>query len=261
MLARVVLTAVAVCGIAGLAACNTYPPPPPLPEATTVPASGPPEPYRIQAGDVLGIQLLLNPDLDEDVVVRPDGHISTTVVKDALASGRTVPALEATLTHEYEPIIRNRHLTIVLRTFSPVRIYVGGAVNKPGESVTVGQTPTLSQAIFRAGGLKTEHANRVFVIRRGTDDAPQFFSVPLRDVMQPEDPKTDLRVSPYDVVYVPRDGTDEVHRFLDQCFAQLAPPMWGFSYTINQAPSADADSAGPGPCGPIGAADSHSGKS
>ena len=133
MLARVVLTAVAVCGIAGLAACNTYPPPPPLPEATTVPASGPPEPYRIQAGDVLGIQLLLNPDLDEDVVVRPDGHISTTVVKDALASGRTVPALEATLTHEYEPIIRNRHLTIVLRTFSPVRIYVGGAVNKPGE--------------------------------------------------------------------------------------------------------------------------------
>ena len=43
------------------------------------------EPYRIQVGDVLGIRLLLNPDLNEDVVVRPDGHMSTTVVSDELA--------------------------------------------------------------------------------------------------------------------------------------------------------------------------------
>ncbi|HTI80218.1 MAG TPA: polysaccharide biosynthesis/export family protein [Acetobacteraceae bacterium] len=259
MLARVVLTGIAVCGIAGLSACNTYPPPPP--EAPAVPSAGPPAPYRIQAGDVLGIQLLLNPDLDEDVVVRPDGHISTTVVKDASASGRTVPELTAVLTHDYEPIIRNRHLSVVLRTFSPVRIYVGGMVNKPGESVTVGLSPTLSQAILRAGGLKTERANRVFVIRRGPDEVPQFFSVPLRDVMQTHDPKADVRVEPYDVVYVSRDGADEAHRFLDQCFALLAPPMWGFTYTINVAPTTDADAARPEPCGLIGALDTHSGKS
>ena len=259
MLARVVLTGIVVCAIAGLSACTTYPPPPP--EAPAAPAAGPPPPYRIQPGDVLGIQLLLNPDLDEDIVVRPDGHISTTLVKDAVASGRTVPELQAALTHDYEPIIRNRHLTVVLRTFSPVRIYVGGLVNKPGESVTVGVSPTLSQAILRAGGLKTERANRVFVIRRGHDEVPQFFSVPLRDVMQIHDPKADVRVEPYDVVYVSRDGADEAHRFLDQCFAQLAPPMWGFSYTINPAPSADADAARPELCGPISTADTHSGKS
>ena len=138
MLARIVLTGIAVCGIAGLSACNTYPPPPPAPEAPGAPALGPPPPYRIQAGDVLGIDLLLNPDLNEEVVVRPDGHISTTVVKEALAAGRTVPEVEAALTHDYEPVIGNRHLTVALRTFSPVRIYVGGMVNKPGESVTVG---------------------------------------------------------------------------------------------------------------------------
>jgi protein involved in polysaccharide export with SLBB domain len=250
MLARVVLTGIAVCGIAGLSACNTAPPPPP-PEAPAVPTAGPPAPYRIQAGDVLGIELLLNPDLDEDVVVRPDGHISTTVVKDALASGRTVPELVATLTHDYEPIIRNRHVSVVLKTLSPVRIYVGGAVDKPGESVTVGLIPTLSQAILRAGGLKTEHASRVFVIRRGPDEVPQFFSVPLRDVMQAHDAKADVRVDPYDVVYVPRDGVDEVHRFLDQCFAQLAPPMWGFSYTIDTESPTEANAARPEICGAI----------
>ena len=251
MLARIVLTGIAACGIASLSACNTYPPPPPPPEAPAVPALGPPAPYRIQAGDVLGIELLLNPDLNEEVVVRPDGHISTTIVKEARAAGRTVPEVEAALTHDYEPVIHNRRLSVALRTFSPVRIYVGGAVRKPGESVTVGLAPTLSQAILRAGGLETEHTGRVFVIRRGPDEVPQFFSVSLRDVMQAHDPKADVRVLPYDVVYVPHDSADEVHRFLNQCFAQLAPPMWGFSYTINAAPSAEADSERSEPCGPI----------
>jgi polysaccharide biosynthesis/export protein len=248
MLARVVLTGIAVCGVAVLSACDTaLPPPPPVAMAAT--AAGPPEPYHIQAGDVLSIRFLVNTDLDEEVVVRPDGHISTTVVKDELASGRTVPELEAALTHSYEPIIHNRHLTVELRTFSPVRIYVGGEVNKPGESITVGLSPTLSQAIARAGGLKTEHANNVFVIRRGPDNAPQFFSVSLRELMRGQDPEVNVRVTPYDVLYVPRGGVDEVHRFLDQCFAQLAPAMWGFSYNVAANPSAEANSAHPETCG------------
>ena len=40
-------------------------------------------------------RLMLNPELNEEVTVRPDGHISTTVVHDELAYGRTVPELTA----------------------------------------------------------------------------------------------------------------------------------------------------------------------
>ena len=43
---------------------------------------------------------------------------------------------------------------MVVRSFAPTRIYVGGEVNNPGEFITVGPTLTLSQAIARAGGLK-----------------------------------------------------------------------------------------------------------
>ena len=87
---------------------------------------------------MLGVRLLLNPDLNEDVVVRPDGHMSTTVVRDELARGRTVPELTTALTRDYTSILRNPRLNVVLRTFSPTRIYVGGEVAKPGESVTAG---------------------------------------------------------------------------------------------------------------------------
>jgi polysaccharide biosynthesis/export protein len=239
------MTASAVCGIAGLSACSdlsSLPPPPPADGAGSVAGL---EPYRVQAGDVLAIRLLLNPDLNEDVVVRPDGHMSTTVVSDELAYGRTVPELTAALTHDYTSIIRNPRLTIVLKTFSPTRIYVGGEVASPGESITAGLNPTLSQAIARAGGPKSGHADRVYIIRRGPNDVPQFFSARLPDVVRARDPEahesdTDIRLTPYDVVYVPRNGIAEVHRFLNESFEQLVPLIWGFSYNVNPDSSAAA---------------------
>ncbi len=225
------ITATFACGLAALCSCSPAPPPlPPPPSAPTAGTAGSPEPYRIQTGDVLAVRLLLNPDLDEDVVVRPDGHVSTTVVGDELASGRSIQELTAALTHDYTSIIRNPRLTVVLKTFSPTRIYVGGEVAKPGESITAGLPPTVSQAIARSGGLKSGSGDRVFIIRRGQDDVPQLYSAPLRDVMKADDPKADVRVAPYDVVYVPHDGISEVRRFLDEFLAQLVPVIWGFRY-------------------------------
>ena len=152
----VLTTATVVCGIAALSACSQVPPPPPPPPAAGAGPGSSLEPYRIQVGDVLGVRLLLNPELNEEVVVRPDGHMSTTVVRDELACGRTVPELTAALTRDYSSNLRNPRLTVVVKSFSPTRIYVGGEVAKPGEFITAGLTPTLSQAIARAGGLKSE---------------------------------------------------------------------------------------------------------
>src|SRR5262245_45084729 len=56
---------------------NNLPPAPPTP----APDSGyvsTLQPYRIQVGDILDVRLMLNPELNEEITVRPDGHISTT---------------------------------------------------------------------------------------------------------------------------------------------------------------------------------------
>jgi polysaccharide export outer membrane protein len=236
-----VLAGAALCLMAGLSACNTASqqllPPPPSPE---VGASAGFAPYRIQAGDVLAVRLLLNPDLNEEVVVRPDGRVSTTVVTDELALGRTVPELAAALTHDYTSVVRNARLSVVLRTFTPTRIYVGGEVVNPGESITAGISPTLSQGIVRAGGLRSGDEDRIFVIRRGRDDVPQFLSFRARDVVRDHDPKADIKLAPFDVVYVPRAGSAEAHRFLNEYFQQLAPVIWGFSYNIRPGPETEA---------------------
>lgn len=223
--------------MAALSACSMVPS---LPPAPPEPAAGAGyvsnlEPYRIQVGDVLDVRLMLNPELNEEVTVRPDGHISTTVAHDQLAYGLTIPELDAALARDYSTDLRNPRISVIVKSFAPTRIYVGGEVANPGEFITVGPNLTLSQAIARAGGLKemTGDENKVFIIRRGPNDVPQFFSVRYQDIMWGHDATADVRLAPYDVVYVPRSGVAEVYRFFDQYLLQFVPVSWGFSYVVN----------------------------
>jgi polysaccharide biosynthesis/export protein len=231
---------VALSAAALLPACSPVPSLPPAPMepppgagyVTNLP------PYHIQVGDILSIRLLLNKELDEDVTVRPDGHISTTVVNDQVAYGLTVPQLAAALRADYSKQLTNPILTVVVKAFAPTRIYVAGEVNNPGEFIDVGPNLTLSQAIARAGGVKTMTADedKVFIIRRGLGDVPQFLSVRFDAVENGTDPQADVRLAPYDVVYVPRTGVTDVYRFVYTHFLQFVPVSWGFSYVVNNTP-------------------------
>lgn len=225
----------AVSGMAALAACSTVPnmPPAPLVPAPTAGYVSNLRPYRIQIGDVLAIRLLLNPELNEDVTVRPDGHISTTVVNDQDAYGLTVPQLAADLRRDYSSQLKNPHLTVVVKSFAPTHIYVGGQVNNPGEFISTGPAPTLAQAIARAGGLKLSGSeSHVFIIRRGPHNHPEFLSTKYGEIMHGEDPDADVQLAPYDVVYVPRTGIAEVYRFFNQYIQEFVPVSWGFSYVL-----------------------------
>ncbi len=226
--------------LAVLTACSTIPP---LPEAPAVPADvttvTPLPPYRLQVGDVLEVRLLLNPELNEEVTVRPDGHISTTVAQDEIAYGRTIQELSAALRRDYSHDLQNPRLSVVVKSFAPTRVYVGGEVVNPGEFITVGPTLTLSQAISRAGGSKlSSDDTSIFIIRRGADDKPELLSTRYSAVMHGRDGSADVRLAPYDVVYVPKSGIAEVYKWYNQYIQQFANPSFGFSYLVNPTDTA-----------------------
>jgi polysaccharide export outer membrane protein len=228
-------TGFVVAGVAALAACSPVPalPPAPMePAVSTYTANLPP--YRIQVGDVLEVRLLLNPELNEEVTVRPDGHISTTAVPDALAYGRTPAELGDVLRTGYSHDLQNPRVSVEVKSFAPTRVYVAGEVNTPGEFITVGPTLTLSQAIARAGGTKlSSDDTSVFIIRRGPTDKPEFLATSWKALRQGRDANADVRLAPYDVVYVPKLGIAEVYQFYNQYIGQFANPSFGFSYLIN----------------------------
>ena len=219
----------------GVAACTNTANLPPAPlEPAALGPSAPLPPYRIQVGDVLDVRLMLNPELNEEVTVRPDGHISTTVVPDAVAAGHTVKELDAVLRSDYSRDLQNPRVSVVVRSFAPTRVYVGGEVNNPGEFITVGPTLTLSQVVARAGGTKlSSEDGDIFIIRRGTNDKPEFLSVRYKAIQHAVDPDADVRLAPYDVVYVPKSGIAEVYKWYNQYIQQFANPSFGFSYIVN----------------------------
>ncbi len=224
-----------MCALTALAACSGVPDNLPQAPATPVEQSFTPPnlpPYRVQVGDVLEVRLLLNPELNEEVTVRPDGHISTTVVQDEPAAGRTIDDLAGALRRDYSHDLTNPRISVVVRSFAPTRVYVGGEVNTPGEFITVGPSLTLSQAIARAGGLKlSSQDSKIFIIRRGMGDKPEFLATRYEQVMHAQT-DGDVRLAPYDVVYVPKSGIAEVYKWYNQYVAQFANPSFGFSYLV-----------------------------
>ena len=130
--------------------------------------------------------------------------------------------------------MRDPKLNVVVRSFAPTRVYVAGEVLSPGEFVTIGPTLTTLQAVSRAGGLRpSADARHVFLIRRGPGDVPVIYAVDYRAAMTGEDPRADVRLAPYDVVYVPRTGIYQSYAWFNQYVQQFLPVNWGFSYNVN----------------------------
>lgn len=234
-------SAMIICVAASLCGCaQSKEDLPPAPAISTPVAGGPATlpPYKVQVGDMLDVKLYLNPELSEEVVVRPDGMISTAIAEDIPAYNHTPSEISASLKEKYRAVLSDPQITVVVHTFAPNRVYVAGEVTTPGEFITVGPNLTVSQAIARAGGVKSSAARGgVFILRRGRDDKPEALAVNYLDAISGEHPEADVRLAQYDVVYVPRTGIYEAYTFWNQFVQQFVPYNWGFSYNVNPSVS------------------------
>ncbi len=203
----------------------------PIPEiATELPA------YRIQVGDVLGIKLLLNPELEEQVTVRPDGKIATAVAQNIIAYGKTPEELQAELNEHYAQHLTEPNLAVIIESFAPTRFYVMGEVNRPGEYISVGPNLTLLQAIAMAGDIKNSaDVKDIIILRRGASDQPKAFRADYKTATSGLLPQNDVRLAAYDVVFVPKTPIAEAYVMYEQTIQQFIRPSlnFGLGYDLN----------------------------
>ncbi len=212
-----------------LCGCAPATPLPAAPRAQAQPAV-----YRVQVGDVLGVRLYLAPELDEDVTVRPDGRITTTLAQSVQAAGRTPDEIATDLHALYAKELKNPDLTVGVKTPSPSRVFVTGEVIYPGEMDTPGAPLTLLQAVAKAGGLRpTGDQSHVFILRHGAGDKAIVLATNYEGAAAGHDPGADVTLAPFDVVYVPKRGVSRVYVWFNQHFQQFVPVNWGFSYNVN----------------------------
>jgi polysaccharide biosynthesis/export protein len=189
--------------------------------------------YRIQVGDQLDIKFFYNPELNEQVTVRPDGRISLQLVREIMTAGLTPAELTDLLTKKYAKELKMPEVTVIVRSFGSQRVYVDGEVAKPGIVPLVGFV-TVLQAISQAGGLKdTARRGEVIVIRHGTANKPIALTVNVERIIDGTDMRQDIPLKPFDIVYVPKSPIANVNVWVDQYIRKNIPISTGFGYYLN----------------------------
>ena len=205
-----------------------------LPAMTASPPQLPPA-YIIQPGDQLDLKFFYNPELNEALTVRPDGKIALQLIDEVQAAGLTPETLDATLTKLYSRELKKPEITVIVRSFSAQRVFVGGEVNRQGfVNLTAGMTPL--QAVLEAGGLKeTADPSAAILIRKGPQNQPVPVSLDLKNAINGGG-KEALVLNPQDVVFVPKTAIAEANKFVKQYIEDLLlfrGVSLGFSYELH----------------------------
>ena len=177
--------------------------------------------YRLRPGDQVQIKFFYHSDLNERLMIGPDGKISLQLVDDVLAAGLTASQLDEVLTKGYAKYLENYEITVIVREYSGLRVFVGGEVISP-RFVSLKGNMTVLQSIFTAQGFKeTAKPENVILVRKGPDNRPVAMAVDLASVMSGEQIENDIYLMPSDIVYVPKTSIAKAGKFVDQYFRRV----------------------------------------
>ena len=159
------------------------------------------EPYRVGAPDRMRIVVLPEPLIQEEVVVRPDGMISFQLVGDVPAGGRTLMEISNDIEQRISRFKRGANVTVTLMSAESTAITLLGQVRSPQAFPLVKET-RVAEAISKVGGPNLfAKKNDIRVIRSGGGETA-IYNVDL-DAIQAGDLRTNVLLSPGDIVYVP----------------------------------------------------------
>lgn len=179
-----------------------------LPPASFVSTEqGPGEEYVIGPLDELTIFVWRNPELGAKVQVRPDGRITTPLITDMPAVGKTPAMLAEDLKLQLAQYIENPIVSVIVNNFSGTysqQIRVVGATEKPA-SLPYRANMTLLDAMIAVGGLSQYAAgNRARLVRYDkTTGKQQEFKVRIGDLLKRGDSRANVLLAPGDVIIIP----------------------------------------------------------
>jgi protein involved in polysaccharide export with SLBB domain len=197
--------------------------------AETAAMSGPDGSYLIEPGDQLSIEFYLNPEFNDEVVVRPDGMVTLRVIGDIKAWGLSPAQLGEQLDHAYLSELRSPDAVVHVKDMPSRQVYVQGQVNKPG-AFPLESGMTAVQALSDAGGLTDEAGDNAILIRADMCGQPSGIPLKLADAMAHPDGNHDLALMPRDVIVVPRSKIANVDLFVKQYIQGLLPIPPYFSF-------------------------------
>lgn len=199
--------AVVALGAALLSGCMASGRPELPPAAFVAAREAPGEEYVIGPLDTLNIFVWRNPELGAKVQVRPDGRITTPLISDMPAVGKTPSMLAADMKLALGEYIKDPIVSVIVENFSGTfsqQIRIVGATEKPA-SLPYRANMTLLDAMIAVGGLSEYAAgNRARLVRydRATGRQREY-DVKINNLLKNGDTRANVRLEPGDVIIIP----------------------------------------------------------
>ena len=169
------------------------------------PAEAPAADYLIGPGDSLQIFVFGQPELSVTVPVRPDGRVSTPLIEDLQAVGKTPTQLAREMEQILSEFIRTPKVNVIPKEFVGTfanQIRVLGQATQP-QALPFRDKMTLLDVMTEVGGLTRFAAgNRARVVRTVNGETKEI-RVRLQDLLNRGKMKENMAMQPGDVVIIP----------------------------------------------------------
>lgn len=161
--------------------------------------------YIIGPGDTLQVFVWRNPELTTTIPVRPDGKISTPLVEDMVAIGKTPSQLARDIEKVLSEYIRSPQVNIIvtqpMSVYSQVRVI--GEVGRP-QAIPYREGMTVLDVLLQVGGLGEFAAGNRAKIIRTVDGKQTEIRVRLADLLEKGRTKYNVEMRPGDVLVIPQ---------------------------------------------------------
>jgi len=160
--------------------------------------------YIIGPGDTLQVFVWRSPELTTTVPVRPDGKISTPLVEDMTAVGKSPSQLARDIEGVLAEYVRSPQVNVIVTqpasAFSQIRVI--GQVAHP-QSIAYRDGLTVLDAVLAVGGLGPFAAGNRAKVVRNENGKTQEIKVKLSSLVNNGDMKQNIALRPGDVIVVP----------------------------------------------------------
>jgi polysaccharide export outer membrane protein len=162
--------------------------------------------YLVGAGDTLNIVVWRNPELSMIIPVRPDGTITTPLVEDLPATGKTATQLARDIEKALATYIQSPVVTVIVTSFVGTyaqQVRVIGEAGKP-QALPYRQNMTLLDVMIAVGGI-TDFAdgNKASILRK-SGGMTQQVKVRVKDLIKGGDLSANVTMRPGDVLVIPQ---------------------------------------------------------
>lgn len=183
----------------------------------------PPE-YRLGIGDVLEVKFFYHPEFNETITVGPDGRVSLQRIGFLYVVDMPPSKLQVLIKKKYAEIVKDPEVTVFLREFAALKVYVLGQVQNPG-GFAWQKNLTVVRAIAEVGGFTRAAKYSDILLLRLENRHLVVRKINLKEMLKGRTRQRDFRLKPNDVIHVPMRTIANVKEYVNHFYDLILPPL------------------------------------